>query len=235
MKKVLLASLVFLCALCGHSQPLPADDILAYVRTQLPSDPLKLEGTLKVRTKKGFTQITLPVHMELDWGAPEPTATYRIGNESLEINWHQDQPHYTFSDDRNTPTSDILGTGITWADLSFSVLWWKNAQLVDEAKKINRECYVVDVPVPGSANTMRLWIEKKMGMLLEAQTLDADKKEIRRLRIKSIKKMDGMWMAKDLEITDKQSGNKTTLQVTGLESKEPKPTVPESAAAPPSS
>jgi hypothetical protein len=119
--------------------------------------------------------------------------------------------------------------------LSFSVLWWKNAQLVDEAKKINRECYVVDVPVPGSANTMRLWIEKKMGMLLEAQTLDADKKEIRRLRIKSIKKMDGMWMAKDLEITDKQSGNKTTLQVTGLEWKEPKSTVPESAAAPPSS
>jgi serpin B len=83
---------------------------------------------------------------------------------------------------------------------------------------------VVDVPVPGSSNTMRLWIEKKMGMLLEAQTLNAGKKETRLMKIKSIKKMDGMWMAKDLEISDKATNNKTTLQITDLKWKEPRPT-----------
>jgi serpin B len=59
-------------------------------------------------------------------------------------------------------------------------------------------------------------------MLLEAQTLDAEKKEIRRMKIKSIKKMDGMWAAKDLEIRDKASGKKTTLQITDLQWKTPK-------------
>lgn len=223
MKKLLLTSLAVLCSITGCAETLPGDDILAFVRTKLPDDPLKLTGTLKVRTKNGFTQANLPVQMDLNWGAAAPTAKYNIGKESLTITWKNDQPAYIFSNDRNTPTSEILGTGITWADLSFSVLWWPGSKLVDEEKKINRECYVVDVPVPKSGNTMRLWIEKKMGMLLEAQTFDAEKQQIRRMKIKSIKKMDGMWVAKDLEILDKQSGNKTILQITDLkwEKKEP--------------
>jgi serpin B len=223
LKKVLLACVVFLCALCGFANPMSGDEILALVRSKLPDDPLKLTGSLKVKERNGYTRANLPVEMELDWGASPATARYQIDNESLDIAWKGDVPQYRFSNAKNQPASDILGTGITWADLSFSVLWWPGAKLIDEARKINRECYVVDVPVPGSENTMRLWIEKNMGMLLEAQTLDAKKKQLRRMKIKSIKKMDGMWVAKDLELTDKKSGSKTTLQISDLKWKDPKP------------
>ena len=225
LKNLLVYIFVVICVFRGYSEPIPADDILAFVRTKLPTDPLRLTGTLKVRTKNGFTKASLPVEMNLDWGAATPKATYRIGDESLEISWNNDTPDYQFSNEKNTPTSDILGTGITWADLSFSVLWWTGSKLVDEDNKINRECYVVDVPVPNSGNTMRLWIEKKMGMLLESQILDAKGKQIRRMKIKSIKKMDGMWVAKDLEIKDKQTGNKTTLQISDLQWENPKPEI----------
>ena len=224
MKKILFACLATLCSTASIAQPVPADAILEFVRTKLPSDPLKLTGTLKVRTKKGFTKTSLPVEMDLDWGAEKPTANYRIGGESLAITWNDDIPSYVFSNPRNKPTSGILGTGLTWADLSFSVLWWPDSQLVAEEKKINRACFVVEVPVPESDETMRLWIEKKMGMLLEAQTLDANRKMIRRLKIKSIKKMNGMWVAKDLELLDQKTGNKTMLQITDLQwKKNPKP------------
>ena len=221
---MLLFVFVFSCVFRGYSEPIPADDILAFVRSKLPNDPLKLMGTLKVRTKSGYTKTSLPVQMELDWGAATPTAHYHIGKETLQITWKNDQPSFQFSNTKNQPTSDILGTGLTWADLSFSMLWWPNSKLIDEEKKINRECFVVDVPVPGSENSMRLWIEKNMGMLLEVQTLDPRKKELRRMKIKSIKKMDGMWVAKDLEIRNKATGNKTTLQITDLQWKEPKST-----------
>ncbi len=222
MKKILLICLASLCSAGAFAQPIPADTILEFVRIKLPSDPVKLTGTLKVRTKKGFTQTSLPVEMDLDWGAKEPTANYRIGNESLAITWSNNTPTYLFSNPKNSPSSSILDTGLTWADLSFSVLWWPNSQLIAEEKKINRDCFVVDVPVPESDNTMRLWIEKKMGMLLEAQTLDANQNRIRRLKIKSIKKMDGMWVAKDLELLDQKTGNKTLLQITDLQWKNPK-------------
>lgn len=204
-------------------EPLPADDILELVRTKLPSDPLELTGSLKVRTANGFTKANLPVGMELDWGAETPTAKYTIDKETLTITWNNDVPSYDFSNKKNKPTSDILGTGLTWADLSFSVLWWPNSKLIDEEKKLNRPSHVVDVPIPGSKNTMRLWIEKNMGMLLEAQTLDPKGKELRKLKITSIKKMDGMWVAKNLELRDKKSGSKTILEISDLVWKNPKP------------
>jgi hypothetical protein len=221
MKKLSPAVFLLLSALHGHAEPVPADDILAFVRSKLPDAPLRLTGSLKVRTPNGFTKANLPVEMNLHWGAEEPTARYRIDKEILDITWQDGRPDYRFSNDQNTPTSDILGTGISWSDLSFSVLWWPGAQLVDEEKKINRDCYVVDVPVPDSENIVRLWIEKNMGMLLEAQTFDAARKPVRRMKIKSIKKMDGLWVAKDLEIKDYATGNKTNLQISDLEWKQP--------------
>ena len=112
MKNFLLTSLIFLCALCGYSEPIPADDILAFVRTKLPSDPIKLTGTLKVRTKKGFTKTRLPVEMEINWGATIPTATYRIADQLLKITWNNDTPTYNFSIPGSLPTSEILDTGI---------------------------------------------------------------------------------------------------------------------------
>ncbi len=222
MNKLLLVSFVLLCALCSYAEPMSGDAILALVRDHLPDDPLTLSGSLKV-AKNRYVKSSLPVEMELDWGAETPRASYRIGEETLAITWHNNQPRYAFSNPANTPASAILDSGITWADLSFSVLWWPNARLVKEEKKINRDCYVVDVPVPASENTMRLWIEKKMGMLLEAQTLDARQKELRYMKIKSIKKLDGLWVAKDLEIDDRPSGTKTTLQINDLEWKNPMP------------
>jgi hypothetical protein len=222
LKKLLLTSLAVLCSITACAESLPADHILSFVRTKLPDDPLKLTGTLKVRTRNGFTKANLPVEMELNWGAEPATASYRIDRESMNITWDNARPVYAFSNDRDTPASDILNTGITWADLSFSVLWWPGSKLVDEEKKINRDCYVVEVPVPDSGNTMRLWIEKKMGMLLEAQTFDTEKRQLRRMKIKSIKKMDGMWVAKDLEILDQQTGSKATLQISDLEWKNSK-------------
>ncbi len=224
MNKLLSLILAGTClAACAAEQP-PADEILAFVRSKLPDSPLRLTGSLKVRTRNGFTQANLPVTMELDWGAANPTAKYVIDNESLLITWNDEVPNYAFSNNKNTPTSEILGTGLTWADLSFSVLWWPNSTLIGEDRKINRDAYLVDVPVPDSEHITRLWIEKKMGMLLEAQTLDQNEKQLRRLKIISIKKMDGMWVAKDLELKDMKSGTKTTLQISDLEWTAPKST-----------
>jgi serpin B len=224
MKKIRLVAFVALYALHGNAGPVPADSILAYVRSRLPTDPLVLEGTLKAHAPNGFVRRRLPIRMELDWGGAAPAAVYTIGDESLSVSWSNDTPAYRFSNEANLPTGQILDTGITWADLSFSMLWWPGSVLVGEEKKINRDCYVVEVSVPGSDRTMRLWIEKSMGMLLEAQTLDGNRRELRRMRIKSIKKMDGMWVAKDLEVRSTETGSKTTVEISELERKPPRPT-----------
>ena len=229
MKKLLILAVLFAAVFQSHAQPQTGNEILAFVRSRLPADPLKLTGSLKVKAKNGYTKANLPVEMELHWGAANPSATYRIGEpgtkqyQDLTIIWQNGTPTYAFSDPLQKPTSTILGTGITWADLSFAVFWWPNAKLTGETTKINRECHIIEVPVPNTDQSMRLWIEKNMGMLLEAQTLDAKGNELNRLRIISIQKMEEMWVAKDLELRDKKTGAKTTLQISDLEWLEPEP------------
>ena len=192
------------------------EQLLAFVRSKLPDRPLELSGSLKVKTKKGFTKSRQPVKMVLRWGENPPTAQYLIGKESLKISWKKGVPSYQFTNPKIKAEDVIPKTGLSWSELSFSALWWSNAQLKGEGKKINRACYIVDVPVPNSTDVMRLWIEKKMGMLLETQTRNAQGKLLRRMKIKSIKKLDGLWIAKNLELKDYKTGNKTLLEISDL-------------------
>ncbi|QBG48202.1 outer membrane lipoprotein-sorting protein [Verrucomicrobia bacterium S94] len=216
MKNILIVIMCLGLSLTGFAEEQPsADHILSMVQEKLPSRPLKLTGKLKAKAKNGFTK-SYPVTMELDWHAVPATAHYKIDKEELTITWQNGKPSYTFSEPGQNPTSEIMGTGFTWADLSFSVLWWPNSRLIGEDKKLNRDTYIIDVPIPESENIMRLWVDQHMGMVMEAQTLDASENQLSRLKIKSIKKMDGMWIAKDLELSDKISGQKTTLTVSDL-------------------
>ena len=215
MKKIVS---LFLLSFAVSSWSAPsADGLLAFVRDHLPKEPLELTGTLKVQAKNGFVQARQPVQIRLNWGANPPAANYKIGEESMQVIWKNKTPEYHFSNPKNRPQSPILKTGFTWADLSFAVLWWPNSKLIGEGRKINRACQIVEVPVPDSDLKMQLWIEKKMGMLLEAQTLNASGKMIRRLKIKSIKKMDDLWVAKDLELLNAETGTKTLLKITDLQ------------------
>lgn len=216
MKNILLAGVLLLTTFGFAAEDTSADHILKMVQKKLPSRPLKLTGKLKAKAKNGFTK-SYPVTMELDWHADPATAHYKIDKEELTITWASDEPKYSFSKDGNVPTSEIMGTGFTWADLSFSVLWWPDSKLVGEGKKLNRDTYIIDVPIPGSENIMRLWIDQYMGMVMEAQTLDKSEEQLSRLKIKSIKKMDEMWIAKDLELSDKKTGAKTTLTISDLD------------------
>lgn len=232
MKKRLPLVLLLLAASCGLAEQRPADDLLAMVRERLPVDPIRMAGSLKVKAPNNYTKSSRPVEIALDWGAAPPRAQYTIGGEALTITWHHDVPAYLFSDTGRRPTDTILDSGITWADLSFSVLWWPGSRLVGEERKLDRDCYVVEVPVPGSTDTMRLWIDKKMGMLLESLTLDAGGKTRRRMKIISIRKADDLWVAKDLEIKDYATGNRTLLQITDVERIGPK-TAPDGPEGPP--
>lgn len=222
MRRLIIGLLCFLTAWTASAEPTTGPEVLAFVRSRLPDDPIELTGSLRVRTAKGRTRPRIPVRMSLDWGAPQPVARYEIGSadseeiQALDILWKDTQPRYTFTGTSALPTDQIQDTGITWADLSFSVLWWPNAILTGNGNKIGRDCYIVDVPVPNQTSSMRLWIWKKMGMLLEVQTLDEKQKTIRSMKITSVKKLDGMWVAKDLEIKNKASGNKTILEISDL-------------------
>jgi hypothetical protein len=74
----------------------------------------------------------------------------------------------------------------------------------------------VRVPAPeprGACAEARLWVDRHVFALLEAEARDAEGRPLRRLSVKSLRKMDGQWTLQDLEVRTPAAGTRTRLHV----------------------
>ena len=60
---------------------------------------------------------------------------------------------------------------------------------------------------------VRLWIDEELRMLLQAEGLDAEGDVVRKLWIKSFKKVDDRWMIKDMEVQRYPIRHRTRLSI----------------------
>ena len=219
-------------------EPTPtADQLLQDVVAQLPAVPLSISGKLIVRRRRGVPVATYPFTLETDWGARPATAAYRIDNsfgqslEQLKIIHGADNKYEYSAGDPLLPASlkslsaPIQKTDLSWMDLTLSFLWWKGGRIIGEESIRTFNCYIVEVDAPPSCSylyaSVKLWISKKNHLMLQAEGYNAKDEIIRRLWIKSCKKIDDEWMIKDMEIQRYPKAQMTKLRVTSVEKTEP--------------
>ncbi|MFA7256966.1 MAG: hypothetical protein WC047_05270 [Kiritimatiellales bacterium] len=229
MKRFLFACLVlFSGALFAEELP-PAQQILAFAREQLPKEPIRMDGSLKERAPNGFVKKELTVEMDLNWGGAPANAIYRIRDEksgvfqTLEIEWLPDGPDFQYSENgidvtNFDPNTEIDGLGVTWADLSFSFLWTRDAKTVQADKKLGKDCYVISVP--RGDNHLLLWIEQATGRVFGAKEETAGGKTVKEIKVVSVKEFDRLWMVKDLDIIRPLENGRTTLRIDSVEAVE---------------
>ncbi len=226
--------LAFLLAGPVLAESLDADAILAAVRAGLPREPVMLEAELTVRQPGGVALRTLLAEMRLDWGASPPGATYvlrdRFGEqiEDMRIVW-KGEGEATYTLLRGNPpeavgepdlSQRIAGLDIAWSDLSLSFLWWKGGSVAKPERVRGRFCHVLDLPAPPGETQYgraRLWIDQEALAVFEAEIFDRDNRRVRRLVVKSIQEVDGVWMLRDLDVFSYPSRHRTALRVTGME------------------
>jgi hypothetical protein len=120
--------------------------------------------------------------------------------------------------------SRIQESDITWADLTLSFLWWRTASMAGEETVRGYSCYIVDVVPPESVSTtntntgmpyasVRLWIEKKNRVMLQAEGRAKDGTPVRTMWVKSVKKINERWMIKDMEIQGYPDVHRTRLHI----------------------
>ena len=116
----------------------------------------------------------------------------------------------------------VLDTDVTWLDLTFDFLWWKQAAYEEsrEGESIHgQKCSVIlvkpDVPVDG-LSAVRLWVDKKTGCLMQAEQVGTDGKPLRRLWGTRVKKFDGKWMASVIEVETEGVRHRTKITVDGV-------------------
>ena len=225
MKRHILLSLLFAATLHAAELP-PAQQILAFARAQLPKQSIRMNGSLKERAENGFVKKELTVEMDLNWGADPANATYRIRDEktglfqTLEIQWLAAGPDFQYSENNKdvpdfNPNTEIEGLGVTWADLSFSFLWSRDAETVKTDKKMGKDCYVI--AVPRDKNRLSLWIEQETGRLFGAKEEDTAGNLVKEIKVVSVKEFDKLWMVKDLDIIRPSENGRTSLRVETVE------------------
>lgn len=209
--------------------------LLDQVRAALPTVPLRVEGELQARDRRGNITRIAPVELDLNWGAPVPQAVYtvfdRFGSvqERMTVEWPE--PGLArWSLERGDPpelvpdpdwAATVAGFDLTWADLSLSFLWWAGGRWVGSERIRGRLCEIIELTAPEDAATayagVRLWIDPETALLLQADALDRRGRAVRRVQVRSLRKIDEMWMVQNLDIYNHATRERVTLRVRDLD------------------
>ena len=221
-------------ALCLEST---ADEVLRACRAMLPVRPVELKGSLIRRNRKGIVSSEHDYRLVMRRGAELSLLTIRLmrhgeTNEvaSVTISRKEGEPPVirltpagsAEEEIVGSPLARVLETDVTWLDLTFDFLWWKQAAYEEarEGESIHgQKCSVIlvkpDVPVEG-LSAVRLWVDKKTGCLMQAEQVGADGKPLRRLWGTRVKKFDGKWMVSVLEVETQGVRHRTKITVDGI-------------------
>ena len=110
----------------------------------------------------------------------------------------------------------ILGTDVTWSDLTLDYLWWNDFAFdaEREGETVHGQVCAVVVMKKG-ARRVRVWVDRKTGALMQAEEFDGDR-PLRRLWGTRIRKFGDRWMANVMEVETVGSGHRTKITVEEL-------------------
>lgn len=208
-----------------------AASLLSEVISHFPRDPLTISGEIIVRRRRGVPVRRMGFEMIARWGDSPSSVTYTIRDafgsdlERLVVVRHgRRDPLFKYASGeelrpaaRPALSELIQNTDMSWMDLTLGFLWWEGGKVTGEASVRGRSCYVVDVAAPQGSDQpysrVVLWVDRKLRMLLQAEGYDKDNRVVRRLWVKSFKKINGRWMIKDMEIQTYPAVHRTRLHI----------------------
>ena len=181
----------------------PAAEVVANCRSMIPADA-ELKGRIVLRSRKGIVQAEYGYDLVRKAGATDLKLT---------------------KDDKNVEfekSGQILGTDVTWSDLTLDYLWWDDISFdaEREGETVHGQVCTVIVMKKGERQ-VRVWVDRKTGALMQAEEMK-DGKAVRRLWGTRLKKFGERWMANVMEVESIGSGHRTKITVEELKVEETK-------------
>ena len=181
----------------------PAAEVIASCRTMIPSD-VELKGRIVLRSRKGIVQAEYGYDLVRKAGATD----LKLTKDDKDVKFEK--------------TGSILGTDVTWSDLTLDYLWWDDFayDAAREGETVHGQVCTVIVMKKGERQ-VRVWVDRKTGALMQAEEIK-DGKAVRRLWGTRIKKFGDRWMANVMEVETLGSGHRTKITVEELKVEESK-------------
>lgn len=111
----------------------------------------------------------------------------------------------------------FAGSDFWLRDLGLGFLHWPEQRLIRKDKpemRKGRPCKILESADPGATgySRVRSWIDAEHKGLILAEAYDSAGKLVKRFSIGSLKKVEGEWQLKDMEMIDEVRGGETRLE-----------------------
>ncbi len=172
-------------------------ELVSSCRSMIPSD-VELKGRIILRSRKGIVKAEHSYTLSRAASA----TNLRIDGKPLDIKRGESGP--------------IMGTDVTWSDLTLDYLWWDDVSFDagGESETVHGQVCAVIVMRKGD-RAVRVWIDRKTGALMQAEEFNAER-TLRRLWGTRLKKFGNRWMANVMEVETVGSGHRTKITVEEL-------------------
>jgi len=181
----------------------PAAEVVANCRSMIPADA-ELKGRIVLRSRKGIVQAEYGYDLVRKAGATD----LKLTKDDKDVEFEK--------------SGQILGTDVTWSDLTLDYLWWDDVSFdaEREGESVHGQVCAVIVMKKGERQ-VRVWVDRKTGALMQAEEM-RDGKSVRRLWGTRLKKFGERWMANVMEVETVGSGHRTKITVEELKVEESK-------------
>jgi len=201
--------------LCGSGlaagQEMPnAQEILRTVRAAQTAQ----QETLNGRLRGGWTTIPFKLTMSgntvrWEFSNPPQTLQLRLGEKDAQFEEVGKGGAQKVSPARYD--DKVRESDISYEDLSMRFLYWSNATVEGDATMLLNKCWIVRVEPPAKNSSqygsVKLWITKNGGALMQAEAYGHDGKLARRFKVVSGQSLgDGLWMLKQMRIEKMTAG-----------------------------
>lgn len=208
------------------------------LRGQSPTQPWEMNGQLRRRDSKGKT--LPPVRLRFAT-QPETNAWHAIYEafddareltESLVVVHREGKPnaymHSTYPRENDTRKPDtrtlrggdaekpFAGSDFYLTDFGLEFLYWPGQKILKHEMRKGRSCYVLESTRPEASGEryarVLSWVDVENGGILRAEAYDASNRQLKEFSIGSVKKVDGRWQIKSMEIRDARTDARSRLE-----------------------
>jgi Outer membrane lipoprotein-sorting protein len=240
MIRALLLGCLLICSVSADTPPTSEQaegrELAAELRAARPAHSFTNTGILRRRDANGVRSgVPVTIRTVVPEGAAEWFSSYeaRLGgtNETLTITHAPDRaptyeivrgpaggpasaPQALAGDATATP---FAGSDFWACDLGLDFFHWPEQHLVRRDKpemRKGRPCRILESVRPAGAGYVRVrsWIDLEHRQPLIAEAYDAQGNLVKEFSVGSVKRVDGVWQLKDLEIVNERDGTVTKLE-----------------------
>ena len=179
-------------------------ELVTSCRSMIPAN-VELSGRIILRNRKGIPQA------EHDYVLTRSNSVTRLTVDGQPVDAPAANHPITQSSNHS-----ICNTDVTWSDIALDYLWWDDFSFdaEREGETVHGQVCAVVLLKKGD-RTIRVWVDRKTGALMQAEELK-DGKAVRRLWGTRIRKFGERWMANVLEVETVGSSHRTKITVEEL-------------------